>query len=177
MGVVVLKRLEEAAADGDTIYAVIQGFAKAGLLALTIPKAYGGLGLSANAAADVFAEWNGAELESFLVEITASVLRVADPRARDGAPLVDAILDSAGQKGTGRWTARAALELAVAAPTIAATAIRAENRNALIVFIAGRLAVPLRHSAARPPATEPKLESAPASVKPPDRADARQIDP
>ncbi len=78
-----------------------------------------GLGLDPPAVADTFAAWNEGELESFLVGITAEIFRVSDPKQGD-ALLLDAILDSAGQKGTGRWTVQAALELAVAVPTIAA---------------------------------------------------------
>jgi 6-phosphogluconate dehydrogenase len=76
-----------------------------------------GLGLAPAETADVFDEWNRGRLESFLVELTARVCRVADPET--GKPLVDMVLDKAGQKGTGRWTAQVALELAVAIPTIA----------------------------------------------------------
>jgi len=79
---------------------------------LTIPKAYDimkrGLGLSAKEMADVFDEWNSGVLDSFLIEITRDVLRYNDD---DGTPLVDKILDSAGQKGTGKWTAINALDL------------------------------------------------------------------
>ncbi len=78
-----------------------------------------GLGKSAEEVGDIFAAWNEGELESFLVEITANIFRTPDPEdAR--APLVDAILDKAGQKGTGRWTVLAAIELGVPVPTIAA---------------------------------------------------------
>jgi 6-phosphogluconate dehydrogenase len=77
-----------------------------------------GLGLSHLEAADVFGGWNEAELESYLIEITADILRTPDPQQPD-QPLLDAILDKAGQKGTGRWTAKAALDLGVAIPTIA----------------------------------------------------------
>jgi 6-phosphogluconate dehydrogenase len=78
-----------------------------------------GLGLGGAAVADVFARWNEGELASYLVEITADIFRTADPE-RAGALLVDAILDRAGQKGTGRWTVVAAAELGVPIPTIAA---------------------------------------------------------
>jgi 6-phosphogluconate dehydrogenase len=78
-----------------------------------------GLGLGASEAAEVFARWNEGELDSFLVEITAEVLATPDPE-RPGAALVDAVLDRAGQKGTGRWTVQAAAELGVAVPTLAA---------------------------------------------------------
>jgi len=59
--------------------------------------------------ADVFAEWNRGELESYLIEITAEVLRQVD--ATTGRPLVDVILDQAGAKGTGAWTVQTALNL------------------------------------------------------------------
>jgi 6-phosphogluconate dehydrogenase len=78
-----------------------------------------GLGLAPEAVADVFSEWNSAELESYLVEITADIFRTADPKVPGGL-LLDAILDRAGQKGTGRWTVKAALDLGVAIPTITA---------------------------------------------------------
>ncbi|MCA9611357.1 MAG: NADP-dependent phosphogluconate dehydrogenase, partial [Myxococcales bacterium] len=78
-----------------------------------------GLGLAPDRVADVFSTWNEGELESFLVEITADIFRVKDPRAPD-ALLLDSVLDRAGQKGTGRWTVIAAAELGVAIPTIAA---------------------------------------------------------
>lgn len=68
------------------------------------------LGLSHDAMADCFATWNGGRLESYLIEITAHLLRQRD---HDGSPLVDAILDKAGQKGTGVWTAQDALDNAV----------------------------------------------------------------
>ncbi len=61
--------------------------------------------------ADIFAEWNRGELESYLIEITAEVLRQVD--ADTGAPLVDVILDQAGAKGTGAWTVQNAAALGV----------------------------------------------------------------
>ncbi|MFO0690266.1 MAG: NADP-dependent phosphogluconate dehydrogenase [Myxococcota bacterium] len=78
-----------------------------------------GLGWEAARCADVFDAWNAGALESYLIEITAKILRTADPE-RPGALLLDAVLDRAGQKGTGRWTLEAALELGVAIPTIGA---------------------------------------------------------
>jgi len=78
-----------------------------------------GLGLEPAALAEIFEAWNGAELESFLVETAARIHRVEDPGV-PGASLVDAVLDRAGQKGTGRWTVEAALALGVAAPVVAA---------------------------------------------------------
>src|SRR5918997_1127143 len=74
------------------------------------------LGMSADEMADVFDEWNRGDLESFLIEITAQILRVKDPET--GRPLVDLVLDKAGQKGTGKWTSAVALDLGVTIPTI-----------------------------------------------------------
>ncbi|MDP7113845.1 MAG: NADP-dependent phosphogluconate dehydrogenase, partial [Myxococcota bacterium] len=75
-------------------------------------------GLTPPELAEVFTDWNQGPLESFLVEITAQIFAVRDPRT-DGW-LVDQVLDRAGQKGTGRWTAQVALELGVPVPSIAA---------------------------------------------------------
>ncbi len=66
------------------------------------------LGLSASQTSDIFAEWNKGELDSFLIEITADILRLQED---NGNPLVDKILDVAGQKGTGKWTVMNAAEL------------------------------------------------------------------
>jgi len=65
------------------------------------------LGLSADEMYEVFKEWNEGELDSYLIEITRDILAVKD---EDGKPLVDKILDTAGQKGTGKWTGIAALD-------------------------------------------------------------------
>ena len=67
-----------------------------------------GLGLSHKEIGDVLAKWNKGVLDSFLIEITRDVLYFNDD---DGTPLVEKILDSAGQKGTGKWTAINALDL------------------------------------------------------------------
>ena len=67
-------------------------------------------GLDAFAIADIFADWKTGELDCYLIEITAAVLRKREPRR---AALVDVILDEAEQKGTGRWTAQSALDLGV----------------------------------------------------------------
>jgi 6-phosphogluconate dehydrogenase len=77
-----------------------------------------GLGAGAGELADIFAAWNKTNLESFLIEITAHIFRVKDPEG--GGPLVDKVLDKAGQKGTGKWTAQIALDLTIPIPTIAA---------------------------------------------------------
>jgi len=74
-------------------------------------------GMTPAALAEVFDEWNRGPLESFLIEITAKIMGTNDT---DGAPLVDRVLDKAGQKGTGRWTAQVALEHGVPIPSIAA---------------------------------------------------------
>jgi 6-phosphogluconate dehydrogenase len=70
-----------------------------------------GAGMDAAALAEVFEGWNQGELDSFLIEITATVLRQLDQAS--GQPLVEVILDQAEQKGTGRWTVQSALELGV----------------------------------------------------------------
>jgi 6-phosphogluconate dehydrogenase len=75
------------------------------------------VGLTPLELADVFEQWNSGELSSFLIEITAEIFRKRDELS-DGF-LVDAVLDRAGQKGTGRWTVQAAIELGVSAPTLA----------------------------------------------------------
>jgi 6-phosphogluconate dehydrogenase len=74
------------------------------------------LGLSCREMSDVFAEWNKGELNSYLIEITRDILAVKDT---DGEPLVEKILDAAGQKGTGKWTGIAALEFSVPLTLIA----------------------------------------------------------
>ena len=85
-----------------------------------------GLGLSPAEMAETFALWNGGRLKSYLIEITATVLDAHDPETRK--PIVDVILDSAGQKGTGRWAAIEAQEMAVPATVIeAAVAARVQS--------------------------------------------------
>ncbi len=75
-----------------------------------------GLGLEASELADIFARWNEGVLNSFLIEITAKIFGKTDEET--GKPLVDMILDKAGQKGTGKWTSQIAFDLGVAIPTI-----------------------------------------------------------
>ena len=70
-----------------------------------------GLGASAGELAEVFAEWNTGDLESFLIEVTAEVLAHTD--AATGRPFVDVVADAAEQKGTGRWTVQNGLDLGV----------------------------------------------------------------
>lgn len=74
------------------------------------------LGLSAEELHEVFAEWNKGELDSYLIEITADIFRKKDEET--GKPMVDVILDTAGQKGTGKWTSQSALDLGVPLPII-----------------------------------------------------------
>jgi len=69
-----------------------------------------GLGLTPDDLAAVFTEWNKGELDSFLIEISAEIFAKKDD---DGKPMLDKILDAAGQKGTGKWTAISALDLAM----------------------------------------------------------------
>jgi len=76
-----------------------------------------GTGKSPAEIAEIFASWNTGELESYLIEITAEVLRQVD--ASTGAPLVDVILDQAGAKGTGAWTVQTALDLGIPVSGIA----------------------------------------------------------
>lgn len=70
-----------------------------------------GLGLKEDEIADIFLKWNKGVLDSFLIEITANILKFKDD---DGEPVVSKILDKAGQKGTGKWTAIAALDAGTA---------------------------------------------------------------
>jgi 6-phosphogluconate dehydrogenase len=79
------------------------------------------LGLSAPEIRDIFTEWNNAELNSFLLEISIVVLGKID--SETGKPLVDLVLDTAEQKGTGKWTAQDALDLGVAVPTLTAAVL------------------------------------------------------
>jgi 6-phosphogluconate dehydrogenase len=76
-------------------------------------------GMSVKEIADVFAEWNQSELQSFLIEITSKVLRKKDDQTNK--PLVDVILDKTGMKGTGKWTVQQAAELGAPLPTIASS--------------------------------------------------------
>lgn len=77
----------------------------------------GVLGMSAAEMGEVFTEWNAGMLDSFLIEITADILKQADPET--GQAFVDIVLDTAGQKGTGKWTSVNALDMGVPAPTVA----------------------------------------------------------
>ena len=74
------------------------------------------LGMDAFEQHEVFKEWNKGELDSYLIEITADIMAFED---EDGSPLVEKILDTAGQKGTGKWTAITALDLGIPLTLIA----------------------------------------------------------
>ncbi len=76
------------------------------------------LGLQAAELADIFTKWNAGTLNSYLIEITAKIFTVKDPET--GKPLVDLVLDQAGQKGTGKWTSQVSLDFGVVIPTIQA---------------------------------------------------------
>jgi len=77
----------------------------------------GVLGMKPSEMGEVFTDWNGGMLDSFLIEITSDILKQDDPVT--GQPFVDIVLDTAGQKGTGKWTSVNALDMGVPAPTIA----------------------------------------------------------
>ena len=74
------------------------------------------LGMSADEMHKVFTDWNDGDLDSYLIEITKGIMAMKDD---DGEPLVEKILDTAGQKGTGKWTSQDALDIGIPAPTIA----------------------------------------------------------
>jgi 6-phosphogluconate dehydrogenase len=74
------------------------------------------LGMNDEQLAETFAEWNKGLLDSYLIQITSEVFLVKDEET--GKPLVDLVLDKAGQKGTGKWTAQVALDLSIVIPTI-----------------------------------------------------------
>jgi len=76
-----------------------------------------GLGLPAKEMQKIFAKWNQGDLDSYLIDITQEILKQNDEET--GKPMVDVILDTAGQKGTGKWTSQAGLDLGVGCPQIA----------------------------------------------------------
>jgi 6-phosphogluconate dehydrogenase len=102
-------------------------------------------GLAPREMSEVFARWNEGELHSYLVGITAEILARVDDET--GEPLVDAIVDTAEQKGTGKWASQVALDLGVTAPTIAeavfartVSAVRAERAAASGLLTGPKLA-------------------------------------
>jgi 6-phosphogluconate dehydrogenase len=86
-----------------------------------------GLGLTADAMGEVFDRWNAGKLNSYLIEITRDILAFKD---EDGLPLVDKVLDTAGQKGTGRWAGISALELGIPL-TMITEAVSARSLSAM----------------------------------------------
>lgn len=90
-----------------------------------IAEVYGimrdGMGMEAKAIGDVFEKWNAGPLQSYLIEISGKVAQAVDPKT--GAPVLDVIVDAAGQKGTGRWTAIEAQHLASPIPGIEAAVV------------------------------------------------------
>jgi 6-phosphogluconate dehydrogenase len=86
-----------------------------------------GLGLSYDEMHNIFAEWNRGKLDSYLIEITRDIMAFKD---QDGTPLVEKILDTAGQKGTGRWTVMTALESGIPL-TLISEAVQARSLSAL----------------------------------------------
>jgi 6-phosphogluconate dehydrogenase len=88
-----------------------------------------GLGMAPKAIGEVFAKWNGGRLNSYLIEITAAVLAADDPKTKK--PMVDVIVDSAGQKGTGRWAVIEAQMMGVPATAIEA-AVAARSLSAML---------------------------------------------
>ncbi len=98
-----------------------------------IAEAYGvlrdGMGLDANACGDVFAQWNQGPLQSYLTEISAKVSQATD--SKTGKPVLDIILDRAGQKGTGRWTVIESQQVGAPVPVIEA-AVAARNMSAAL---------------------------------------------
>jgi len=98
------------------------------LIAETYDILHRGAGLSAEEIATIFSEWNQGELRSYLIEITAEILRFKDQDT--GTPLVDVILDEAQQKGTGKWTSQNAFDVGAPIPTINA-AVEARMLSAL----------------------------------------------
>jgi 6-phosphogluconate dehydrogenase len=86
-----------------------------------------GLGLSFDAMRAIFGDWNRGELDSYLIEITANILAFRD---EDGQPVLEKILDAAGQKGTGKWTVISALDMGIPL-TLIAEAVLARSLSAL----------------------------------------------
>jgi 6-phosphogluconate dehydrogenase len=102
------------------------------------------LGLTNEELHEVFAEWNKGELNSYLIEITSDIFKKVD--LETGRPMIDIILDSAGQKGTGIWSSKSALDLGVSTPTITEavfarciSSIKEERLTASKVFAASSM--------------------------------------
>ena len=111
-------------------------------------------GLDASAIADIFENWNRGDLDSYLIEITAAVLRKRD--ATTGGALVDSIVDEAEQKGTGRWAVQSALELGVPLTTI--------TEAVFARVLSSRRAQRMEAEKILPPAAAPIRKPAPAEI-------------
>jgi 6-phosphogluconate dehydrogenase len=115
------------------------------LIAETYDLLTRGFEMTAGAIAELFAEWDRGELNSFLIEISATVLKKRDTKT--GSPLVDVILDTAGQKGTGKWTSQVAMDLGIPVPTIDSAVtmrqISAHKTERIAASEKLRIAVPL----------------------------------
>ncbi|MDE0808627.1 MAG: NADP-dependent phosphogluconate dehydrogenase [Alphaproteobacteria bacterium] len=145
-------RLGNSAAVGHFVKMMHNGieYADMQLIAEVYDLLTRGYGLGPDQVADVFDSWRDGPLSSFLIDVTATVLRSAD--AKTSRPLIDMVLDTAGQKGTGRWASIAALELGVAAPSIA----EAVNARVVSSLKDQRVAAAtrFRRPAIKPPALE-----------------------
>jgi 6-phosphogluconate dehydrogenase len=111
-------------------------------------------GMGAAAMASTFASWNGTELDSYLIEITAAILGFKDS---DGSALVDKILDAAGQKGTGKWVSQSALDAGVPL-TLISEAVFARSLSALVDERRSASAILKGPAAAARKASAPALE-------------------
>ena len=132
-------------------------------------------GLDAPAMAEIFQTWKQGDLDSYLIEITAAVLRKTDST---GKPLVDAILDEAEQKGTGRWTAQNALELGVPLTAITeAVYARVLSANRAMRLTIGQEDAPSRArrsaSLKRPKSTPSATRSMPPRSSPTHKGSSR----
>ncbi|WP_311471437.1 NADP-dependent phosphogluconate dehydrogenase [uncultured Actinomyces sp.] len=121
------------------------------------------VGLSVPAIAEVFRSWRDSELDSYLIDVTAEVLGRTDPAT--GRPFVDVVVDEAGQKGTGAWTAQTALELGVAVPAIAEATFARAASAASAVRAAVRDADLDAGAAPAPPASKDEETALVASVR------------
>ncbi|MFZ5755109.1 MAG: NADP-dependent phosphogluconate dehydrogenase [Bacillota bacterium] len=106
---------------------------------------------------EIFAEWNKGELDSYLIDITAQIFKKLDPET--GEPLVDMILDTAGQKGTGKWTSQSALDLGVPLSIIT------ESVFARFISAMKEERVTASHILAGPPATTSPVEDKAAMIE------------
>ncbi|AQS47388.1 phosphogluconate dehydrogenase (NADP(+)-dependent, decarboxylating) [Thioclava nitratireducens] len=118
--------------SGHFVKAVHNGieYADMQMIAETYGVMRDGMGLDSQACGEIFAKWDEGALKSYLIEISGKVARATDPES--GKPMLDIILDRAGQKGTGRWTVIEAQHLAAPVPVIEA-AVMARNLSSRLV--------------------------------------------